>query len=470
MFTRQSIATKVYEWIGGKKSQDLTVSTPHGNLFFTLRDDMVGKMMQAIWGVYSKSSLIALYHTTAEIYAPVHEIASRVAGAKYLLKKVSNDEVVYDNKEINRLLESPNPLQNFNELLYEMVAYYLVTGENYLFANIPDTLTFNYKNVSTLLNLPPDLVTAREYSNFKILTATAMSDLIKSYNLSYGSQTEEIRPEKVLFTRAVSLYSNDKKIIGRSPLLSAQKNIANLAAVMAARNVIYVKGGILGMFVSKAMDAGGSVSLTPDEKEQVIKDMNTKYGTGEGQSPYMITNQPIDFVKIGMSIKDLEPFTETRADAAAIYAVYNVPHEFMPGNEQGATYENRKQAEIFLYRNVVIPMAERLAQSLTTFLRLGDYGLYLDCSFDNVEALQEDKKQKSEVDWRNNETCRVRFMHGIITLNDWRVVSGLEKIVGGIYDTLLPNMTPEQAQQIEQMLNIQKQNSNANQTQTNGDQ
>lgn len=470
MFTRQSIATKLYELIGGKKAQDLTVSTPHGNLFFTLRDDMVGKMMQAVWGVYSKASLIALYHTTAEIYAPVHEIASRVSGAKFIVKKQSNDEVVYENKELNRLLSSPNPLQNFGELVYEMIAYYLVTGENYLFVNVPDTLTFNYKNVATMLNLPPDIVTAQEYANFKILTATEMSDLVKSYDLSYGSQTAQIPPYKVLFTKAVSLYSNDKKIIGRSPLLSAQKNVANLAAVMAARNVIYVKGGILGMFVSKASDQGGSVALTPDEKEQVIKDMNSKYGTGEGQSPYMITNQPIDFVKIGMSIKDLEPFTETRADAAAIYAVYNVPHEFMPGNEQGATYENRKQAEIFLYRNVVIPMTEKLVQSLTTFLKLAEYGLYLDCSFDHVEALQEDKKQKSEVDWKNNETCRVRFMHGIITLNDWRVISALEKMPDALYDTLLPNMKPEQIQQIETMLNIQKQNSNADQTQANGNQ
>ena len=47
--------------------------------------------------------------------------------------------------------------------------------------------------------------------------------------------------------------------------------MSNLIAVYEARNVIYVKRGGLGFIVSKKTDATGSIALTDDEKEQLLK-------------------------------------------------------------------------------------------------------------------------------------------------------------------------------------------------------
>ncbi len=448
-----------------RKNVDVDLSTPHGNYFFNLSNNELGRFMNAVWGQYSDSSLINIYHTMPEVFAPVHHIAFRVAQAKWQVRKISNDEVVYDNKNLNRLLSEPNPLQNFQELIYEWVALKKVTGKNYLYMNIPGTLSFNYKNVSTMLNLPADTVYIRPQAQFKILTATSISDLIQSYDVSMGSQTVAISPDKVIYTKHASLYANDLKLHGKSPLLSAQKAICNLLAVYEARNVIYTKRGALGFIVSRKQDADGMKALTTKEREQLLDDYGKTYGLTGNRSPVAITNLPIDYINVAMSIKDLDPFAETEVDAAAIFAVLNVPRTLMPRKE-GATYENANQDEKTLYSNVVIPEAASIAMSLNNHLRLSESGLYLFPSFEDVDVLQENKKEKSDVDWKNNETCRVRFLMGIITLNDWRVVCGYEKVTNAIYDRLVFDMDEAQLQLVSTIINLSKKGSNDSNSQT----
>ena len=187
-----SLRTKLANIIAGKKAYDLDVSTPRGNLFFNLTDNELGKFMNAVWGQYSDSSLINLYHTMAEIYAPVYQRASRVAQGLWQVKKLENDEVVYDSKDLNRLMESPNPLQNFQELIYEWVAMKCVTGKNYLYSNVPDTMTFRYQNIAALWNLPADIVTIRTNSRIKLLSATQLSDLVEAFDVSVGNSSVKL--------------------------------------------------------------------------------------------------------------------------------------------------------------------------------------------------------------------------------------------------------------------------------------
>ena len=84
--------------------------------------------------------------------------------------------------------------------------------------------------------------------------------------------------------------------------------MSNLIAVYEARNVIYVKRGGLGFIVSKKTDATGSIALTDDEKEQLLKQNFEKYGVRKGQVPYGISDADIDFVRTNLSIAELQPF------------------------------------------------------------------------------------------------------------------------------------------------------------------
>jgi hypothetical protein len=311
----------------------------------------------------------------------------------------------------------------------------------------------------SLINLQADVVYIQTDPFIKTLSATKIEDLIKSYVVPEGMNgLVHITPDKVLYTKHCSLYASDLNIRGRSPLLSAQKAITNLCAVYEARNVIYTKRGALGFVVSKKEDGSGRVPLTPKEKDEVNKEYNKSYGLTGSKSPVGVLGVPVDFVKVAATISELEPFTETEADAEVIFSIYKVPMELGP-NRKGATFENQNQARKRVYEAIAIPRAKALYKSLTTWLKLDEVGLYLDVDFSHIHVLQENLKEKSAVDWRNNETARIRFNSGIITLNDWRKSCGFEVVPNAIYSKLLYDMSPEELTKVEQVMKLSVGNS-----------
>jgi hypothetical protein len=412
--------------------------------------------LEAVWGQFAKGNLTTLFHSIGEIFIPIHLIAAGVASGVYTIRKVSDKSLVENNAYMNKLFATPNPLQNWAQLIYQNQCYELVTGESFMYANAPDVLAFNYRNISTLVNMPSEDVQIQQQPILKLLSATVIEDLIKSYILPNASQgMTEIAPQKVMFNKCTSLKGVDMNIQGRSPALSAEKAISNLVAVYEARNVIYVNRGALVIISSAKSDADGNKAFTAPEKKEVSDEFN-KYGLTKGKKPFLVTNQAISATSISATIKDMEPFRETIADAEVIFGVYDVPTELMPRSE-GNTYENQKQAEKRLYTKVIIPRAKSLAQSLTTFLKLNEAGLYIDVDFSHVPALQQDLKEKADVDWRNNETYRVKFSHGVCTLNDWRVAFKQLPVTGNkIYDKLVFEMDNTELKLVETILKMSR--------------
>jgi len=442
----------------GRKSY-VNIDTTYGNYTFKLTDTFLSQLMNSVsWSKYTESMLVGLYHNTPEVYSAVHQRAFRVSNGRWIVRKSSNDEVVYDNKYLNALMSRPNPMQNWQELIYEMVAYKCVTGNNFLYANAPDLLAFNYKNISTIWNLFADVVMIKQKSVIKWLSATTIDDLINGYEVNGVN----IPSNKVLHIKYANLNASDLKLRGISPLQGASPAHDNLKAVWKARNVVYTKGGALGFISSDKSDADGTASLTPDEVSEINKHYSDTYGLDGTKTAVGVVKAPVRYTKIGASIQELQPFDETEAAASAVYAVLNVPRSLMPRKE-GATYENAKQDEVSFYRNIVIPEALSIAQSITNFFKLDEAGLYIDVTFEHIEVLQENKKEKAEVDKANTDSWHKQFLSGVITLNDWRVNMGAEKVTGNkMYDKLLYDMTPEELSIVETISKLLKGGSSGN--------
>src|SRR6187551_2296249 len=64
-----------------------------------------------LYGQYGRQNFIQLFYCLPEIFAPINEIASRVADATWQLRKSWNDEVDYNDPDFNRLFTKPNPLR-----------------------------------------------------------------------------------------------------------------------------------------------------------------------------------------------------------------------------------------------------------------------------------------------------------------------------------------------------------------------
>lgn len=424
-----------------------------------------------IWGANSDSYLIELFHTVGEVFTPIDIIAKAVADGKPVVKRISSDSVVYSSEELNKLLSNPNPLQNWQQLVYQMVCYELVTGKSMLYGNVPDPFSFNYRNVATIQNLLVDVVTIETGATVKLLTATTITDLIKSFNVSDGAGSQvKIQPDKVLYTKHNSLVSADLNIHGRSPMIAEKKAVEVIAAIYMALGAIYTKGGPRGMWVpDNNTDAAGNIAWTPADKDKIIADVIKRYGFGKDQFPFGITDQAIRYEKAGADIQDLQPKEIYKMLCGAIFSLYQVPRELMPDAE-GATYENQKQARKSVYENNAIPRAKSFYQSLSSWLKLSESGLYIDVDYSHVNLLQENLKEKSDVDWKNNQTFKLQFLSGIITLNDWRIGCKLEKVSNTMYDKLVFDMDDMELAKMEAILKLGRGGAaDANNSQTQND-
>ena len=409
----------------------------------------------------ANSNFLTLYNTVPEVAWPVNYIASRAAGAKYVLKKYSDETVVWNNDIINRMLVKPNAFETWYRTLFKHFAYKLVTGNSYIKAAMSDTFAGAktlYKWCDRYVELESLLVRI-EYKRVvgDIYGIADVEDVVEAYHHDIGDMYHRaIDPRCVFHDKDDFLgYQSGDPLKAKSRLYAVLKAISNLIAVYEARNVIYVKRGGLGWLVSDQKDEMGSKALTSDEKKKILDQANEMYGLERGKYPYGISDVKLDFIRTNLSITDLQPFDETLADAVIIAGIYGIPPVLIPRKDQ-STYANQANAEKAVYSSVIIPMVQRFCQEFTRFLGLDQDGLYLDADFSDVDCLQTGKKEEQEVLRSITDRCKIEFESGLITLNDWRAQQGYERVEDPLYDKLVSEMTPDEIERVKNFTNNQK--------------
>lgn len=410
----------------------------------------------------ANSNFLTLYNTVPEVAWPVNYIASRAAGAKYVLKKYSDETVVWNNDIINRMLVKPNAFETWYRTLFKHFAYKLVTGNSYIKAAMSDTFAGAktlYKWCDRYVELESLLVRI-EYKHVvgDIYGVADVEDVVEAYHHDIGGMFSQhpIDPRCVFHDKDDFLgYQSGDPLKAKSRLYAVLKAISNLIAVYEARNVIYVKRGGLGWLVSDQKDEMGSKALTSDEKKKILDQANEMYGLERGKYPYGISDVKLDFIRTNLSITDLQPFDETLADAVIIAGIYGIPPVLIPRKDQ-STYANQANAEKAVYSSVIIPMVQRFCQEFTRFLGLDQDGLYLDADFSDVDCLQTGKKEEQEVLRSITDRCKIEFESGLITLNDWRAQQGYERVEDALYDKLVSEMTPDEIERVKNFTNNQK--------------
>lgn len=404
------------------------------------------------------SNYLELFRSVPEVFFPVNYISSRIAGAKYQLKKVKDDSVVWANKRMNGILNRPNCLMRWRELIYLHHVYKLCTGNSFLRAAMSDAFSSAdiWRYCDNYWVLPADKVVVEPVSgNIPLFGIANTEDIIKNYRLQYGwNGNLDIPPYQIWHDRdcGIEFNSGFSFLKSKSRLSSQNKPISNLIAVYEARNVIYVKRGGLGYIVSRKTDATGTIALTEEEKEQLLKQNFEKYGIQKGQFPVGISDANIDFIRTNLSISELQPFDETLLDAISIAGAFDIPAVLVPRKDQ-ATFSNQSTAEKSVYCSTIIPIAEQFCRELTAFLGLENSGYYLDCDFSEVDCLQEGLKEAEIVKTSINKRCREQFSCGLITLNDWRAQIGESMIENPLFDKLKFDMSDEELDKVNRIFN-----------------
>lgn len=411
-------------------------------------------------------NFLTLFSTVPEIFFPIDFIARRIAGAHFEIKSYKDDSIVYCSgrsqkaNRMNAILQAPNCLQRWRELVYMHHVYKLVTGNAFMRAAMAETFVNQpkWKFCDNFWCIPSNWIKVVQASaKIPLFGIAKLDEIVGHYELqTNGSTLLKIPTFQVWHDRdGMPQFLNTTAadfLKSRSRLQSAHKAISNLIAVYEARNVIYVKRGGLGFIVAKK-DGGelGTQAMKPGEKEDLVQELNGKYGFGDNKMPIGVTDVPIEFVKINASIQELQPFEETLLDAITIAGQYGIPDVLVPRKDH-STFSNQAVAEKSAYCGTIIPMAKQFCEDLTLFLGLDMEGYYIDVNFNDVDCLQIGLKEAEEVKKLVNERCRQQFIDGLISYNDWRAQIHETSLEGDIYNKTKFEMTPDEIAKIDSII------------------
>jgi hypothetical protein len=410
------------------------------------------------------NNFMELFRTVPEVFWPIDYIAKRISEGHYDLKRVKDDSIVWcDRRNLSLILQQPNPVMTWRELVYQHFVNKLVTGNAFMRAAMPETITDSALICQWCENyweLPSDLVTveAVEYSyGVPVFGIAAKEELIKGYTLGIGEYQNLLIPHFQIWhdrDGEPGIMKGPGFMKAKSRLMSVLKPISNLIAVYEARNVIYVKRGGLGFIVSNKSDQTGTVALEPDEKKELREEIDRNYGVTGGKMPYGVTDVPISFVRTNLSISELQPFEETLEDAIKIAGVFSIPADLVPRKDK-STYANQIGAQKDVYTSVIIPMAKQFCRDVSRFLGLEEKGIYIDCNFDDVDCLQTGLKELEEVRTLRFTRCMSQFNAGLLTLDDVRAQMHESQLAEEIplFGKLKFQMTPEELDTVNKIIN-----------------
>ena len=346
---------------------------------------------------FDQSRAYELANTIAEIFIPIDAIAERAANIKYDIIDTTTKEIIVPTGNLKRIINSPNPLEKFSDIIYQDVFSKLADGNSYVYTKTAESIVNpTYDNISNIWVLRPNLtspILKKQISNPFLMKT--IGDLVDYYKTFFFYE-HKLQPRYVLHNTVLGITQTGT---GKSPLFACEKNINNILAVYQARYNVYAKNGNAGI-LAKAPVGGGGASLQeaidPITRDTMLKDLQDRNGLTGDKNFIGMSSVPLQFIKTLGTIKELEPFDETLENAIKIAGVFGVNKELIP-KKDNATFSNQMIAEKSFWQNVVKGTAYDVANSLNKIYYLPDNWSFVP-HFSGIEALQEDKKAGFQAD------------------------------------------------------------------------
>ncbi|MBS9716583.1 phage portal protein [Pseudohalocynthiibacter aestuariivivens] len=330
-----------------------------------------------------------------------------IAEAAAALPLVLQDrERRYETHPVMDLIQNPNLAQGRAELFEALYGHLLLSGNGYLEAIVGET------------GKPLELPVLRS-DRMQLVPGADGWPVAYEYAVGGRKHRFDMTGAAPPVCHVKSFHPQDDHY-GLSPMQAAASAIdVHNAASRWSKALLDNAARPSGAIVYKG--AEGQASLTSDQYDRLQNEMASYHQGAANAGRPMLLEGGLDWKPMGFSPSDME-FQKTKEAAAREIAVaFGVPPMLL-GLTGDATYANYQEANRAFYRLTVVPLATRVAVSVSDWLsRFTGEQLVLKPDLDQVPALSMERDQQ----WRRiSETS-------FLTDAEKRAILGLAKLAEG---------------------------------------
>lgn len=350
--------------------------------------DNIQRMMQTsnqFWGNtkpkwVDTSTPYDLYLTIPELRAVINKRAIMMSNGKPVL--CDKEGNIIENHWVLDLINNPNPMQSWSDVMYSLAVNDGLFNNS--FAYCPKR-SFDIRNL--IMPLPANQV--KIVGTGKFLNQIDKEGLIKNFEFWYDSQ----KMEKIELQNMVYMNTPDgiNLINSINRIDTLKYPLSNIMATYNKRNVILENMGAIGILSSKKSDMGGTIPMTPEEKDEIRKDWVSR-----NKDKLVLTEADIQWTPMSYPTRDLMLFEELNEDKMALIDAYGL-NKYVFSSASDSTFTNVKEGMRMAYQDTIIPEVTQMYQTMSQQLGLTAQGLYLKPDFSHIPVLQEDEASKSAV-------------------------------------------------------------------------
>lgn len=346
------------------------------------------------------------------VCTPLHTVLDKLGsmiqrGVLYITDAEGNEDKFQSFKDA---LLKPNPLQTFSSFIRDVEICLR------LFGFCPISVIRGMKDVpvSAMWVIRPELFhmegTGRLYRQFEL------QEIVSTAYIMWGGRKVYLDPDEYFIIHNGSAdydpTMNEFHFFSSADSLGIP--VSNWMGAMSANQVLITNGGPKGVLYSDYQDAMGNTPMTEQEKAELHKQFNEKYGIVGGKSPIFISPNKLGWLPMDYNAEQLKlGDIDDRCTAKICNAFGLNPNLFTD-----AKYDNQESAKKSAYQDVIIPDAKIISEAISKAILPKD--AHIDLDFSGVECIQKSKKDEAQTLQTAANAIQLLLTGGLISFEEAR--------------------------------------------------
>lgn len=310
-------------------------------------------------------------------YGATHQV-------KLMFCKSEALEMVDNEHELQKLLDSPNPLYTKSEFLEGIYTLKLLTGNSYIYK---EKLEFgkNAGKTREMWLMPPD--------TYPILTS-GFPHQLQGYQLNF-EKVRQFRTDEVMHLRSFNpnFTTSGDELIGHSPLVSGNKIVQRKDDEDNYNVSSFQNSGISGIVSNESLPLDQS---STDDVGSMKKQFYAEATGTTNARKLLFQAGKINYTQIGLSPIDMNVLGSELQTFKRLCNLYRVSDRLFNNDATGSEVSINAMIKQ-LYTNACLPEVAALCDILNKDLskEFGD-DYFIDYDITGISALQEDMKAQME--------------------------------------------------------------------------